>query len=367
MIDDHVVEPTETVTVTLTAMTAGNAGVTLDSTAANLKASLNIVDNDSAIVSITTGSDGSESGPTNVTFTVAQSAVSASDTVVAFMLGGTATAGADYSSVPLTVTIPAGSSAPVIIPLNVIDDSLVEGPETVVITLSSIVSGDPDITLNANSAFLAQTQNIADNDSVTTIDLITANDTAPPAAHPTVPPGTNTDNITSINQPTIAGIAAAGSTVQLFDGLTLLGSTIADGTGNWSITVPSALTDGVHNLQAKAIFLSNNYALALIGGDDRYNDFQQFSADDDFGDRYWHVELRQSDENQNAHIHWHCGSGQLCRAAARRCYRDRKQQCRRPMEVGPSRPAQYPMVRTRFRPEYSISRAIRACRRRLGL
>ena len=156
VIDDNVVEPTETVTVTLTAMTAGNAGVTLDSTAANLTASLNIVDNDSATVSITAGSDGSESGPTNVTFTVAQSAVSASDTVIAFTLGGTATAGADYSSVPLTVTIPAGSSAPVIIPLNVIDDSLVEGPETVVITLTSIVSGDPDITLNANSAFLAQ-------------------------------------------------------------------------------------------------------------------------------------------------------------------------------------------------------------------
>ena len=218
---------------------------------------------------------------------------------------------------------------PVIIPLNVIDDSLVEGPETVVITLTSIVSGDPDITLNANSAFLARTQNIADNDSATTIDLITANDTAPPAGHPTVPPGTNTDNITSINQPTIAGIAAAGSTVQLFDGLTLLGSTVADGTGNWSITVPSALTDGVHNLQAKATFLSNNYSLALIGGDDRYGDFQQFSADDDFGDRYWHVELRQSDENQNAHIYWHSGSGQLCRAVARRRYRDRKHQCRR--------------------------------------
>ena len=156
VIDDNVVEPTETVTVTLTAVTAGNAGVTLDSTAANLTASLNIVDNDSATVSITAGSDGSESGPTNVTFTVAQTAVSASDTVVAFTLGGTATAGADYSSVPLTVTIPAGSSAPVIIPLNVIDDSLVEGPETVVFTLTSIVSGDPDITLNANSAFLAQ-------------------------------------------------------------------------------------------------------------------------------------------------------------------------------------------------------------------
>ena len=121
--------------------------MTLDPVPSNLTASIIIADNDSATVAVTAGSDGSETGPTNVTFTVTQSAISSTDTTIAFSLGGTATEGADYGTIPHTVTIPAGSSTPATISLAVFDDNLVEGNELVVLTLTGIVSGNPGISL----------------------------------------------------------------------------------------------------------------------------------------------------------------------------------------------------------------------------
>ncbi len=60
-----------------------------------------------------------------------------------------------------------------------------------------------------------------------------------------------TDDITSDTTPTLTGTAEAGATVEVFDGLTSLGTTVADGSGNWSFTT-GALADGVHNFAATA-------------------------------------------------------------------------------------------------------------------
>ncbi|EJM98609.1 Ig-like domain-containing protein [Herbaspirillum sp. YR522] len=61
----------------------------------------------------------------------------------------------------------------------------------------------------------------------------------------------NSDGITSNPTPTFIGSAEAGATVTLYDsnGVTVLGSTTADGSGNWTITV-SPLTAGVHEISA---------------------------------------------------------------------------------------------------------------------
>lgn len=61
----------------------------------------------------------------------------------------------------------------------------------------------------------------------------------------------NSDGITSDATPTVTGTAEVGATVSLYDGTTLLGSTTADGSGNWSIT-SSVLADASYNLVAKA-------------------------------------------------------------------------------------------------------------------
>ncbi len=60
---------------------------------------------------------------------------------VNFSVGGTATPGDDYEPLPNSVTIPAGSNY-VEIPINVFIDNIVEGQETIVITLSNPCSCD---------------------------------------------------------------------------------------------------------------------------------------------------------------------------------------------------------------------------------
>jgi hypothetical protein len=117
-----------------------------------------------ATVSITGTSDGNEAGTANGSFTVTQSAVSSVDTLIAFSLGGTATAGDDFTVSANQVTIPAGATTATIT-LNVNDDLLVEGTETLTVTLGAITSSDPQVTID--SAGGNRSLQILDNDAAT--------------------------------------------------------------------------------------------------------------------------------------------------------------------------------------------------------
>jgi outer membrane protein assembly factor BamB len=77
--------------------------------------------------------------------------------------------------------------------------------------------------------------------STTAPDLDTASDTG----------SSSTDNITTVNTPSFSGSGVtAGSTVALFvDGVSA-GNVTADGNGNWQYTVPSALSEGTHQIAA---------------------------------------------------------------------------------------------------------------------
>src|SRR5258706_8855513 len=91
--------------------------------------------------------DGVGSGPVSVVFTVTQTAASSTDTVLTYSVGGTATAGSDYTAPSGTVTIPAGSTtATITIPVT--DDALVEATETATITALTKTAGDTDITVS---------------------------------------------------------------------------------------------------------------------------------------------------------------------------------------------------------------------------
>jgi hypothetical protein len=159
-IDDTVVEGTETVLLALTGSTPGSPSVLINT--ASDEATVEIADNDAAQVSIAAGRAGNETGAVSGQFTLSLSAASATDTTIAFTLGGTATAGSDYTTVPLSVTIPAGeTSANIDIPT--IDDLKVEGTETVTVTLTSVTAGSTQITLAAGGT--SATTDIADNDS----------------------------------------------------------------------------------------------------------------------------------------------------------------------------------------------------------
>jgi hypothetical protein len=81
--------------------------------------------------------------------------------------------------------------------------------------------------------------------------------TAPEA--PTISsPSSGTSND---NTPTIAGTAEANSTVKIYDSVTEVATTTADGSGNFSINT-SALDEGIHTLTAKATDYAGNVSLA---------------------------------------------------------------------------------------------------------
>jgi len=73
----------------------------------------------------------------------------------------------------------------------------------------------------------------------------------------------STDNITSDTTPTLVGAAEANSTVEVLSGgSTSLGTTTADGSGNWSLTVGSALAEGGHAITARATDDAGNTGVA---------------------------------------------------------------------------------------------------------
>jgi parallel beta-helix repeat protein len=98
----------------------------------------------------------SETASNPATFTFSRTGSTAAALAVRYSIGGTAANGTDYATLSGSVTIPSGGSS-AIVTVSPIEDSAVEGNETVVLTLSSeaaYVVGSP------NSA----TVTIADND-----------------------------------------------------------------------------------------------------------------------------------------------------------------------------------------------------------
>ena len=160
VIDDSLVEASETVTLTLDSITSGDADIAIDGAADS--ATVTIADDDSALVSIAASDSSSAEPGDDGQFTVSLSNAASTDTVVSYTITGTALGGTDFGTLSGTVTIDAGDTAATI-DVSVIDDSLVELSETVTLTLGSITSGDPDIGIDGTSD--SATVTIADDDS----------------------------------------------------------------------------------------------------------------------------------------------------------------------------------------------------------
>jgi len=133
-IDDASVEGSETVTLTL----AANVAYTLGSPSS---ATITIADNDSAptlptVTASATDANAAEAGADPGVFTIARTGSTTSALAVNFTLGGTAANGSDYSSFGTSVSIPAGSASTTVT-VAPIDDTSVEGSETVTLTLAA--------------------------------------------------------------------------------------------------------------------------------------------------------------------------------------------------------------------------------------
>jgi uncharacterized protein YjlB len=132
-VDDALVEGNETVILTLDANAAYTVG------AAN-QATVTIVDNDVAAlptVAVTTTDDtATEEGTTTGAFTITRTGDVTGMLTVNYTVSGTATPNTDYLSLTGTVTFAAGAASATLL-ISPIDDALVEGNETVVLTLGA--------------------------------------------------------------------------------------------------------------------------------------------------------------------------------------------------------------------------------------
>jgi hypothetical protein len=155
-IDDARVEANEAATLTVQTAGQAQAGVPAAGT-------LNITDNDIAVITVTPAGTPGESGATG-TYTVATAATLEIALTVNFAMSGVAV-NADYAlsgtasfAFPNgSVTLPMGTGSSALVTLTPVNDALVEGPEdaTLTVTAGAQYSGTPFGTLT-----------IADNDTV---------------------------------------------------------------------------------------------------------------------------------------------------------------------------------------------------------
>ena len=85
------------------------------------------------------------------------------------------------------------------------------------------------------------------------ITLLVATDNHAPVVG-TISEGETTND----NTPVLSGKAEAGSTVNIYDGDTLVGTTVADAQGNWGLELTTVLGEGPHSLTANATDAAGN-------------------------------------------------------------------------------------------------------------
>jgi hypothetical protein len=160
-LDDSASEPSETATVTISA----GVGYLIGSTKA---ATVTIVDDDTAGFAWSTSTPASETGTVG-SLRLTRLGPTTADLSTTYTVSGTATAGADYVALSGTATILATKTY-VDIPITPIDDSLVEGAETVLLTLPNTVlvegSATGSVTINddePNVSFTSATTTVPES------------------------------------------------------------------------------------------------------------------------------------------------------------------------------------------------------------
>ncbi|RFM29403.1 DUF7507 domain-containing protein [Chitinophaga silvisoli] len=165
--DDNIIEPTGTVQLTLQSISLSASGtMTFSPDPSNISAIVNIEDDDVNIpIGIQSTTDGKEPGGTgnDGSFTIGwpNGTYATGFVLVRYTITGTASNGTDYTTITLTKNIPAGTSN-VQIPVTIKDDNLIEGSETVILTITgfSVATGVPTLTTGTSIG----TVNISDDD-----------------------------------------------------------------------------------------------------------------------------------------------------------------------------------------------------------
>jgi hypothetical protein len=155
-IDDSVTEGTETVVLALATRPTYTVGSARSATVTITRISTAPV-----VTVLATDSTATEAGRTTGAFSVRRTGPTTASLTVFYTITGMATPGSDYATLRGRLTIPAGAAS-ALIPVTPADDALMEGTETVVVTLA------PQTAYTVGSPRSA-TVNIASNEVVTVV------------------------------------------------------------------------------------------------------------------------------------------------------------------------------------------------------
>ncbi len=120
-------------------------------------------------------------------------------------------------------------------------------------SLTPTTLSDGSYTITATSTDAAGNLSSSSSSESLTVDA-----TSPSA------PSVDALGLTNDNTPAISGTAEANSTVEVFEGSNSLGTTTADGSGDWSLT-PTTLSDGSYTITATSTDAAGNESSASSG------------------------------------------------------------------------------------------------------
>ena len=257
IVDDSLDEPNETIIVTLSNPSNANPG-------SNLVHTYTITDNDGApVVDFNeTSSNGAESVSSKA-LTVDLSATSGQNVTVDYAVTGTATgSGTDYTLANGTLTINAGSTSGSINISSIIDDSIDEANETVIVTLSN----PSNATLGSDDA---HTYTITDNDNAPVVDF---NATSSSGAESVSSAGLAVDLSTISGQNVTVDYAVTGTATGSGTDFTLANGTLTINAGETSgtITIGSIVNDSLDESNETIIVTLSNPGNATLGSDDTH-------------------------------------------------------------------------------------------------
>ena len=251
IVDDALIEGMETATLTIN---NPSSGIVLGAT---VMQNISITDNDYPAVNLSVSSNtGSEAGATVITVTATASQAVVGDQTVSLNISGTGITAGDYTLSNAIITIPDGQTTGSVT-FTVVDDGLIEGTETAVLTISNPSAG---IVLGATTT---QNISIADND-YPAVNLSVSSNTASETGMTVITVTATASQAVVGNQTVDLAVSGAGITVGDYT-LSSMTITILDGqtTGTVAFTVvDDALIEG---METAILTISNPSAGIILG------------------------------------------------------------------------------------------------------
>ncbi|MEE2635201.1 hypothetical protein DD556_17600 [Phaeobacter sp. JL2872] len=115
------------------------------------------------VSAVDNGGEANGAATDSVIFTISQGRVSSQDSVISYSLGGSSTSGDDYTAPGGSVTIPAGDTQATV-EITVLEDALIEGSETLTLTLTAVTAGDATTMLSTTATDLTGSATVVDDD-----------------------------------------------------------------------------------------------------------------------------------------------------------------------------------------------------------